>query len=72
MAPPLTLDLEVSQPSLLLTGDGLMAKVSLASTRSRSATVQPAFSSALREAGIGLPTIAGSIGGRPGLMVASG
>src|SRR6266702_2856294 len=61
IAPPLTLTLEVSQPRSLLTAQACAAKASLASTRSRSATFQPAFLSAARDAGIGpLPMIAGS------------
>ncbi len=45
----------------LLTASAWAAKASLASTRSRSLTFQPAFSSALRLAGIGPePMIAGS------------
>jgi hypothetical protein len=45
----------------LLTAQACAAKASLASTRSRSPTFQPAFSSALREAGIGpVPMICGS------------
>ena len=45
----------------LLTAQACAAKASLASTRSRSPTDQPAFSSALREAGIGpVPMICGS------------
>ena len=45
----------------LLTESAWAAKASLASTRSRSFTFQPAFSSALREAGIGpVPMTAGS------------
>ena len=45
----------------LLTAQAWAAKASLASTRSRSEAFQPAFSSALREAGIGpVPMIAGS------------
>ena len=53
MAPPLTLTLSVSQPRSLLTAIACAANASLASTRSRSSAFQPAFSSALREAGIG-------------------
>src|SRR6266480_2192003 len=45
MAPPLTLTLSVSQPSPLLTAQACAAKASLASIRSRSLTVQPAFRS---------------------------
>ena len=54
-------DLAGVQPSSLLTASAWAAKASLASIRSRSATFQPAFSSALREAGIGpVPMTAGS------------
>src|SRR5674476_15500 len=53
MAPPLTLTFAVSQPRSLLTAQACAAKASLASTRSRSPTLQPAFLSAAREAGIG-------------------
>ena len=61
MAPPLTLTMSVSQPMSLLTAQACAAKASLASTRSRSSTLQPAFSSALRDAGIGpVPMSAGS------------
>ncbi len=61
MAPPLTLTFSGSQPRSLLTASACAAKASLASTRSRSSTVQPAFSSALRLAGIGpVPMIDGS------------
>src|SRR5689334_20320001 len=61
MAPPLTLTLLVSQPRSLFTAQACAAKASLASTRSRSPTFQPAFLSAAREAGIGpVPMILGS------------
>src|SRR5665213_1370231 len=61
MAPPLTLTLSGSKPSSRLTAQACAANASLASIRSRSAAFQPAFSSALREAGIGpVPMIAGS------------
>ena len=61
IAPPLTLTLAGSQPRSLLTAIAWAANASLASTRSRSLTDQPARSSALREAGIGpVPMIAGS------------
>src|SRR5512136_1962330 len=53
MAPPLTLTLLVSQPRSLFTAQACAAKASLASTKSRSLADQPAFSSALRDAGIG-------------------
>src|SRR5579864_7754113 len=53
MAPPFTLTLDVSQPMSLFTAQAWAAKASLASTRSRSLAFQPAFSSALRDAGIG-------------------
>src|SRR4029078_4799330 len=53
MAPPLTLTLFVSQPTSLFTARAWAAKASLASIRSRALAVQPAFSRALREAGIG-------------------
>ncbi len=43
MAPPLTLTLSGSQPKSLLTAQAWAAKASLASTRSRSSTDQPAF-----------------------------
>ena len=50
-----------SSPSSLLTAQACAAKASLASTRSRSDTFSPAFSSALREAGTGpMPMIFGS------------
>src|ERR1700731_1937528 len=61
IAPPLTLTIAGSQPMSLLTAKACAANASLASTRSRSLTFQPAFSSALREAGMGpVPMIAGS------------
>ena len=61
MAPPLTFTLAGSRPSSFSTHRLWAAKASLDSTRSRSATVQPAFSSALRDAGIGpVPMMAGS------------
>ena len=61
MAPPLTFTLSRSQPMSLFTAQAWAAKASFASTRSRSDAFQPAFSSALREAGIGpVPMIAGS------------
>ena len=61
MAPPLTLTLSGSRPSSRSTHRLWAAKASLDSTRSRSATVQPAFSSAFRDAGIGpVPMTAGS------------
>src|SRR5436305_9247824 len=61
MAPPLTLTLAGSQPRSLLTAQACAAKASLASTRSRSSTDQPAFFNASRLAGIGpVPMIAGS------------
>ena len=53
IAPPLTLTLLASKPRSLFTAKACAAKASLASTRSRSLSFQPAFSSALREAGIG-------------------
>ena len=61
MAPPLTLTLAGSRPSSLTTHRLWAAKASLDSIRSKSATVQPAFSSAFFEAGIGpVPMIDGS------------
>src|SRR4030088_2506285 len=51
MAPPLTLSLSGSRPSCLPTATAWAAKASLASTRSRSFTVQPAFFKAACEAG---------------------
>src|SRR5829696_4336575 len=61
MAPPFTFTIAGSQPMSLLTAMACAAKASLASTRSRSLTFQPAFSSALRDAGIGPdPMTAGS------------
>src|SRR5438270_7314355 len=61
IAPPLTLTRPVSQPRSLLTAQAWAANASLASIRSRSPTLQPAFLSAAREAGIGpVPMIAGS------------
>src|SRR6201981_1633482 len=61
MAPPLTFTLSVSQPRSLFTAQACAAKASLASTRSRSPTFQPAFLSAAREDGIGpVPMILGS------------
>ena len=68
MAPPLTLTFAGSQPMSLLTAKACAANASLASIRSRSLTVQPAFSSALREAGIGPDAHDRRIdaGGRPG------
>src|ERR1700733_3906219 len=61
IAPPLTLTLAVSQPRSLLTAQACAAKASLASIRSRSPMLQPAFLSAAREAGIGpVPMIFGS------------
>ncbi len=61
MAPPLTLVLLGSKPRPRVTQMAWAAKASLASTRSRSATVQPAFFNASRVAGIGpVPMIAGS------------
>src|SRR5271169_5358268 len=61
IAPPLTLTLEVSQPRSLLTAQACAANASLASIRSRSPMLQPAFFSAAREAGIGpVPMILGS------------
>ena len=48
MAPPLTLTLAGSRPSSRTTLSDWAAKASLDSIRSRSATFQPAFSSALR------------------------
>ena len=54
-------DLAGSQPRSLFTASACAAKASLASIRSRSPIFQPAFSSALREAGIGPePMILGS------------
>src|ERR1041384_6721103 len=53
IAPPLTLTFDVSQPRSLLTAQAWAANASLASIRSRSDALQPAFSSALRDAGIG-------------------
>src|SRR5258707_13023413 len=74
MAPPLTFTLEVSQPMSLLTAQAGAAKALLASIRSRSEAFQPAFSSALREAGIGPEPI--TLGSTPAcaqdLIVASG
>src|SRR3954465_12676478 len=59
--PPLTFTISSFQPMSLLTAQACAAKASLASTRSRSETFQPAFSSVLREAGIGpVPMMAGS------------
>jgi hypothetical protein len=50
-----------SQPMSLLTAQACAAKASLASMRSRSPIFQPAFLSALRDAGIGpVPMMAGS------------
>src|SRR6266545_2449776 len=61
MAPPLTFTIPVFHPMSLLTAIACAANASFASIRSRSATFQPAFSSALREAGIGpVPMIFGS------------
>src|SRR5689334_20132075 len=61
MAPPLTLTLDVSQPSPLFTAQAWAAKASFDSIRSRSAALQPAFFSAAREAGMGpVPMIFGS------------
>src|SRR5258708_5818297 len=61
IAPPLTLTLAVSQPRSLLTAQACAAKASLASIKSRSPMLQPAFFSAAREAGIGpVPMILGS------------
>ena len=61
IAPPLTFTFSVSQPRPLFTAQAWAAKASLASIRSRSLTVQPAFSSAFFEAGIGpVPMIEGS------------
>src|ERR1700733_3146509 len=61
IAPPLTLTIAGSQPRSLFTASAWAAKASFASTSSRSLTDQPAFSSALRGAGIGpVPMIAGS------------
>src|SRR6478736_7672343 len=61
MAPPLTLTLPVSMARSLFTARACAAKASLASIRSRSDTFQPAFSRALREAGMGPePMILGS------------
>src|SRR6266481_1323064 len=61
IAPPLTLTLEVFQPRSLLTAQACAAKASLASIRSRSPMLQPAFFSAARDAGIGpVPMILGS------------
>src|ERR1700760_3914159 len=57
MAPPFTLTFDVSQPMSLFTAQACAAKASLASTRSRSLAFHPAFSSALRDAGIGLEAI---------------
>src|SRR6185312_7616884 len=54
IAPPLTLTLEVSQPRSLLTAQAWAANASLASIRSRSPTLQPAFFSAARDAGLQL------------------
>ena len=51
IAPPLTLTIAGSQARSLLTASAWAAKASLASTRSRSLTDQPAFSSALRRGG---------------------
>src|SRR5262249_1840123 len=53
MAPPFTLTLPVSQPRSLFTASAWAARASLVSTRSGSPIFQPAFFSALREAGIG-------------------
>src|SRR5690348_7368442 len=61
IAPPLTLSLSGSRPSCLPTATACAANASLASTRSRSFTVQPAFLSAACEAVTGpMPMIAGS------------
>src|SRR3984893_17871444 len=61
MAPPLSLSLSGSRPSCLPTATACAAKASLASTRSRSLTVQPAFFKAACEAVTGpIPMIAGS------------
>src|SRR5581483_6381463 len=61
IAPPLTFTLLASQPMSLFTASAWAAKASLASTRSRSLMAHPAFSSALREAGMGPePMILGS------------
>src|SRR5262245_58595500 len=61
IAPPLTLTMPVSHPMSLFTAIACAAKASFASIRSRSFTLHPAFSSALRDAGIGpLPMICGS------------
>ncbi|MNI33975.1 hypothetical protein D3C73_879470 [compost metagenome] len=61
IAPPLTLTLAGSQPRSRLTDSACAANASLASIRSRSLIVQPARSSALREAGIGpVPMMAAS------------
>src|SRR6185312_2760655 len=74
MAPQFTLTLLVSQPMSLFTAQACAAKASLASTRSRSDGFQPAFSSALRDAGIGPEPI--TFGSTPtdahDLIVASG
>src|SRR3954466_7477314 len=53
MAPPLTFTMSVFQAMSRLTASACAANASFASMRSRSATFQPAFSSARREAGIG-------------------
>ena len=61
IAPPLTLTLDVSHPRPLLTASACEANASLASIKSRSAIVQPAFSSAFLDAEIGpVPMIEGS------------
>ena len=65
IAPPLTLTFSRSQPMSRFTVTAWAAKASLASIRSRSLTVSPAFSRAFWEAGIGpVPMIAGIHPGR--------
>ena len=61
MAPPLTFTFAGSRPNSFTTQSDWAAKASLDSIRSRSDTVQPAFSSAFFEAGMGpVPMISGS------------
>src|SRR5262245_3503548 len=68
MAPPLTFTMSVFQAMSRLTASACAANASFASTRSRSATFQPAFSSARRDAGIGPDPHDGraNAGGGPG------
>src|SRR6185503_13619133 len=61
IAPPFTLTFSGSSSSSRKTGSACAANASFSSTRSISATVRPARSSALRDAGIGpRPIVAGS------------